>query len=281
MKLFKILSAVFLMLMLLLPASGNASAISFSSFRLWDFQISSSSSADDAGMNFDLFSGKVSVSDSINPETSLHQTVSSANRYTLQNLQTSTEYTSAESFIEPIEGIDMGSTAEVNIPFTTEALFEGTAKGVSVLTENLFLVDYNYDYESESYQERTLQFSFDYQSILKGFSGDEFGFFDSSLSVNISLKNDDDPNNIIVIPLFSLNDEILGKNQAITQDSGIQHFEKELTILMTDAAFYQLGISITANAYASTQGTPEPEPSAILLLGTGLLCAFIIRQKKS
>ncbi len=271
MKLFKSLTVAFLMF-LLLPALGNAAAIGFSSFRLWNFQISSASAGDGAGMNFDLFSGKVSVSDSINPETSLQQTVSSANRYTVQSLQTSTEYTLAESFIEPIEGIDMGSIAEVNIPFTTEALFEGTAKGVSVLTENAYVMDF----QNTDFHEETLTISFDYRSILKGFSGDDFGFFDSSLSVSITLLNWDTNE---LITLFSLNDVIFGRNQDMTQDSGIQHFEKELSILMTDAAFYQLGISVMANAYASTQSTPEP--SAMLLLGTGLICAVIIRQKKS
>lgn len=276
MKLFKTLSAAFpVFLLLILPALGNASTISFSTFRLWDLQVSSSSAADGAGMDFNSFSGRVSVSDSADAATSLQQTIYSSNRYTFEKVQTSTDYTSAESFIKPVEGIDMGSIADVNIPFTTNSLFEGTAKGVSLLTENAFLMDFG----NTDFQEETVTISFDYQSILKGFSSDEFGFFDSSLSVSITLMNWDDTNEIIT--LFSLNDEILGRNQNSTQDSGIQHFEKELTILMTDAAFYQLGISITANAYASTQGTPEPEPSAILLLGTGLICAFVIRRKQS
>jgi hypothetical protein len=280
MKTSKFLSVAFLaFLLLLLPASGNASTISYSEFRLWNLQVSSSTAANGAGMDFDLFSGTVSVYDSINGKTSLQpKTVSSANRYTYEKPEIPPEYkyTSAEPFIEPIAGIDMGSIANVNIPFTSDSLFKGEADGLSVLTENAYVMDF----QNADVQEETLTISFDYQSILNGFSSDEFGFFDSSLSVNITLLNWDTNE---IITLFSLNDEILGRNQDMTQDSGIQHFEKELTILMTDAAFYQLGISIETNAYASTQGTQgTPEPSAILLLSAGLIVAvFISRRKES
>ncbi len=256
--------------LLFLPAAGIASSVSYSGFRLWDFQ---AYGADGTMLDFSLFSGNVSVSDSVSGEKSLQQI--GTYKYEVETVQTSNEYANAESFLKRIPGIDVGSNASVNIPMTTDSLFETNAGGETVLSE--LLVPYYTDFvEENETRETKLTFSFDYQSILTGFAS-EFGLFDSSLGVNIRLTNFDTNESI---SLFSLNDSISGENTNISHNDGIQHFEKELTVMMGEIAFYTLDISINAKAYAATQVTPEP--SAILLLGSGLIAAFIgIRRKKS
>lgn len=253
--------------LLMLPTAGIASSVSYSGFHMWNFQ---GTGADGMSVDFNFFSGNVSVSDSTNGESTSQSEQIGFYNYN----KTSNGYASAESFMKSRGGIDIGSNADVNIPMTTNSLFEANANAATVVNESVF----SYYFEDTGIRETTLTFSFDYQSILTGFAS-EFGFFDNSLGVDIRLTNFDTNESI---SLFSLSNSISGENTNISQDNGIQHFEKELTIMMGDISFYYLDISINANAYAATQGAATPEPSAILLLGSGLIVAFIsIRRKKS
>jgi hypothetical protein len=256
--------AFLLACLLIFPAFGHASSFSHSEFSPWNFQISPES-----GQALTLFNGAesrltVSADDSTQGIVSDFANGNDA-ILPLQVSSGSADAGASYAWFYP-QKMEIAASANVSLPDSTTFL-QGEANGLSTMNNIAVFFTGSEDLQTN------VTFSFNYKEILQGFSSDAYGYFDSSLSVDLKIR---DVESGSVFSLFSINDGISGRNTSLSKGDGDKFFESDF--LLSYGTLYSLEWTVDSKAAASVDTTPEP--STIFLLGSGIAIAFFIRNRK-
>jgi len=267
---------VFLLVCLVIfPAFGYASSFSHSEFSLWGFQISPESG--DAVTDFNTESYRFG---SANDSTQGYVEEKSGGWAIIPLEVSSGSATASASYgwFYP-QKMGIAASADVSLKDSTTPV-QGEANGVSFMRNSSFFFYIMGDDETEPTQTQTnAKFSFNYNAILEGFASDAYGYFDSSLSVDLKITEiivrDDGTSSEFEMSLFSIKDGISGRNTGITK--GGENFFQSDNFNMSYDTLYRLDWTVDAKASASID--PTPEPSTIVLLISGLAAIFFVRKR--
>ncbi len=256
--------AFLLACLLIFPAFGHASSLSHSEFSLWNFQISPESGQVLTLFNEAESSLAVSADDSI--QGSVSDTVNGNALLPMEVSSGSADASASYAWFYP-QKMEIAASANVSLPDSTTSL-QGQASGLSTMNNIAIFFTGSEDLQTN------VTFSFNYKEILQGFSSDTYGYFDSSLSVDLKIRDVDSGS---VLSLFSINDGISGRNTSMNEGGDVDKFF-ESDLILSYGTLYSLEWTVDSKAAASIDTTPEP--STIFLLGSGIAIAFFIRNRK-
>lgn len=257
--------AFLLACLVIFPVYGHASSFSHSEFSLEGFQILLSSESDGATTLFNDGASYRFASANDVEETSAGTAI-----IPLQVSSGSADASASYAWFYP-QKMGIAASADVFLADSTIPL-QGEANGVSFMRNSAFFFYMGSD-EAEPTQ-TSAKFSFNYKAIIEGFSSDAYGYFDSSLNVELKIT---DPIAGIEMPLFAINDRISGRNSGLTKGGGDNFFQSE-NFTLSYNTLYRLDWTVDAKAFASIE--PTPEPSAIILMISGIAAIFWVRRSK-